>query len=50
MSSNLIIFLRNEVYENEIRTPLIPSDIKILINNNFTVFVESCPFRIYADE
>jgi len=50
MSSNLKIFLRNEVYENEIRTPLIPSDIKILINNNFTVFVESCPYRIYADE
>jgi len=50
MSSNLKIFLRNEMCENEIRTPLIPADVKILINNNIIVFVESSQYRIYADE
>jgi saccharopine dehydrogenase (NAD+, L-lysine-forming) len=49
MSLNQIIFLRNEISENEFRTPLIPSDIKILIKNNYTVFVQSSTHRIYSD-
>jgi saccharopine dehydrogenase (NAD+, L-lysine-forming) len=49
MSLNQIIFLRNEIYENEFRTPLIPSDIKILINNNYLVYVQSSNHRIYSD-
>jgi saccharopine dehydrogenase (NAD+, L-lysine-forming) len=49
MSLNKIIFLRNEIYENEFRTPLIPSDIKILIKNNYIVYVQSSNYRIYPD-
>jgi len=49
MSSKLKIFIRNEIYENEIRTPLIPKDVKILIDNNFIIYVESSNYRIYSD-
>jgi alanine dehydrogenase len=50
MSSRLKIFIRKEIYENEIRTPLIPKDVKILIDNNFIVYVQSSNYRIYSDE
>ena len=49
MSSKLKIFIRKEIYENEIRTPLIPKDVKILIDNNFIIYVESSNYRIYSD-
>jgi saccharopine dehydrogenase (NAD+, L-lysine-forming) len=49
MSLNQIIFLRNEISENEFRTPLIPSDIQILIKNNYIVYVQASSHRIYPD-
>ena len=35
----MIIYLRNEINNNEYRTPLIPIDINILIKNNFIIYV-----------
>jgi len=44
-----IIYIRQESIDNEYRTPLIPNDIKILINYGFIIYVESCINRIYND-
>ena len=41
------IYLRKENNDNEFRTPLIPEHIKILIHNNYTVYVKSSNTRIY---
>lgn len=43
------IFLRKETINNEYRTPLIPSHIKILINNGFKVYVEKSENRCFRD-
>jgi len=44
------IFIRDELNINEIRTPLIPSDIKKLIEiGGFTIYVQSSNKRIYND-
>lgn len=44
------IFIRDELNINEIRTPLIPSDIKKLIEiGGFTIYVQSSKKRIYND-
>jgi len=44
------IFIRDELNINEIRTPLIPSDIKKLIEIcGFTIYVQSSKKRIYCD-
>jgi saccharopine dehydrogenase (NAD+, L-lysine-forming) len=45
-----IIYIRRETIDNEYRTPLIPNDIKILINNGFIIYVQSCINRIYEDD
>ena len=45
-----IIYIRCESIDNEYRTPLIPNDIKILINNGFIIYVQSCINRIYKDD
>ena len=45
-----IIYIRRESIDNEYRTPLIPNDIKILINNGFIIYVQSCINRIYTDD
>ena len=45
-----IIYIRKELNNNEKRTPIIPSDIKILINNNYIIYVESSQNRIFNDE
>ena len=47
---NKIIYLRDEINKNEFRTPLIPTDINILIKNNFIIYVESSNTRIYQDD
>ncbi len=41
------IVLRKETKMNEYRTPLVPADVKKLINNNFKVYVEESPNRCY---
>lgn len=45
----MIIYLRAETYPNEYRVPLVPDDIKILITDGHTVYVESSQSRIFAD-
>lgn len=45
----LSIFLRKETLINEYRTPLIPDDIKILINNGFKVYVQKSQNRCIKD-
>lgn len=45
-----IIYIRKELNKNEKRTPIIPSDIKNLINNNFIIYVESSQNRIFKDD
>lgn len=49
MESSIIIYLRAELNENEFRCPLIPSDIKQLIDYGYKVYVESSKYRIYED-
>ena len=46
---DIIIYIRTELNKNEKRVPLIPNDIRILINNNFTIYVQSSSTRIYSD-
>jgi saccharopine dehydrogenase (NAD+, L-lysine-forming) len=43
------IFIRKETHLHEFRTPLVPKDIKTLIQAGFTVFVQSSADRIYKD-
>jgi saccharopine dehydrogenase (NAD+, L-lysine-forming) len=43
------IFIRNETYENELRAPLIPEHVKLLIIHGYTVYVESSQTRVYPD-
>jgi saccharopine dehydrogenase (NAD+, L-lysine-forming) len=44
------IILRKEYKKNEYRVAIVPSDCKILINNNFIVYVESSIDRCFNDE
>ena len=44
------IYLRNEQSINEKRTPIVPSDIKKLINEGYLIYVQSSTHRIYTDE
>jgi len=44
-----MIYLRNEINRNELRTPIIPNDIPKLLNMGFVVYVESSCHRIYTD-
>lgn len=44
------VYLRNETYANEHRTPLIPKDVRALVTSGFTVIVESSKTRIYNDK
>ena len=44
------IFLRKETLINEYRTPLIPSDIKILIDNGYKVYVQRSHNRCIKDK
>jgi alanine dehydrogenase len=43
------IYIRNEYINNEYRTPLVPNDIKQIIDNNFIIYIESSNNRIYKD-
>jgi saccharopine dehydrogenase (NAD+, L-lysine-forming) len=44
-----IIYIRKENI-NEYRTPLIPKDITLLINNGFTVYIQHSLTRIYSNQ
>ena len=44
------IFIRNETYLNELRTPIVPSHIYKLINYGFIVYIQSSNCRCYKDE
>ena len=44
------LVLRNEYKKNEYRVAIIPKDCKILINNNFIIYVESSKNRCFSDE
>lgn len=43
------IILRNE-YRHEMRTPLTPTDARLLMENGITVFVEQSKYRIFTNE
>jgi saccharopine dehydrogenase (NAD+, L-lysine-forming) len=45
----MIIYLRAESYPNEFRVPLVPCDVKILISQGHTVYVESSQSRFIPD-
>jgi saccharopine dehydrogenase (NAD+, L-lysine-forming) len=45
----MIIYLRSETYENEFRAPLVPDDVRELIQEGFTVIVEKSNKRIFRD-
>ena len=46
---NSIIYIRDEYIENEYRTPLVPCDLKKLIDNGFTIYIETSNKRIYSN-
>lgn len=46
----MFLFIRKEITPNEFRTPIIPKDIPILLENNFTVYVESSSTRCFSDK
>jgi len=45
-----VIFLRDEINLDEYRCPLIPNDVKILVENGFVVYIQRSTHRIYSDE
>jgi saccharopine dehydrogenase (NAD+, L-lysine-forming) len=45
-----VIFLRNEENVDEYRCPLIPNDVKTLVEKGFVVYVERSTHRVYSDE
>lgn len=51
MNKNKKIYLRNELNYNEKRTVLIPSDIELLIKNNYIIWIQSSisSHRIFTD-
>lgn len=50
MIINNIIYIRSELNKNECRTPIIPTDIQILIEHGFKIYIESSNNRIFSDE
>ncbi len=44
------IYIRDELCLKEIRTPIIPSDVSILISNGFEVYIQKSDKRIYSNE
>ena len=46
----MLLYVRNEVNQNEHRTPIIPQDIPILLHRGYIIYIESSQHRIYKDE
>jgi saccharopine dehydrogenase (NAD+, L-lysine-forming) len=44
------LFIRKECRDNEFRAPIVPSDVKKLIDYGFEVIVESSDYRCFCDE
>ena len=45
-NNSVILYLRNEENINEYRTPLTPNDTKILLENDFIIYIQSSDTRI----
>lgn len=50
MKSYKQIYIRNELSNKELRTPITPLDVNRLVNIGFTIYIESSNKRIYSDE
>ena len=46
----MIIYIRNEIYPNESRTPIVPSDVKRLTDAGHTVFLQKSNIRAFPDD
>lgn len=44
------LFLRSEIFVNEYRTPLVPTDVSFLTLNGWRVYVQSSNIRCYTDD
>lgn len=49
-NNSVILYLRNEENINEYRTPLTPNDTKILLENDFIIYIQSSDTRIYTND
>lgn len=45
----IYIYIRSELNNQELRCPLTPSDVYILVSNKFCIYIEKCLKRIYKD-
>jgi saccharopine dehydrogenase (NAD+, L-lysine-forming) len=50
MTKTKMLYIRKETNINEHRTPIIPNDISILLNEGFIVYIEASTNRIYKNE
>jgi saccharopine dehydrogenase (NAD+, L-lysine-forming) len=46
----MIIYIRNEIYPNELRTPIVPNDVLRLIAAGHSVVVQKSNTRAYTDD
>lgn len=46
----MFLYVRNELNQDEHRTPIIPQDIPILLEHGYIIYIESSNHRIYKDE
>lgn len=44
------IYIRNEVYENEYRCPLVPEDIRSLVKKGFRFIVQESEHRVFSNK
>ena len=49
ITSNKYLYIRREINNNEKRVPIVPEDIKKLVQNGFTIYIESSYNRIFTD-
>jgi len=45
----MIIYIRDEINENEYRTPIVPYDTLRLVNSGFTIYIKKSNKRIYPN-
>ncbi len=50
MTKTTGLYIRSEMNNNEHRTPIVPSDIPLLLNSGFIVYLEGSNNRIYKNE
>lgn len=44
------LFIRNEIYPNEYRAPIVPNDVKKLITHGYQVYIQSSEYRCFSDQ